>query len=433
MEKKGLSWPSIMTLLLTAVVLGGCVYMFSSFHTDVDVPPRVMQIAGLLTGRERGNQPTIAPRQHVTNVVMASAVPAAQISNGPGGSAVQQYTPPVVTLSLAGEVAFESNISDTVYDTQLQNCDYTGIMSHIAEDNRGEIRIAALPQVMNAVARKYSDQQCLPAAAQELQRAGFNVGIIQGNTLANGAQSVLETADILYNSGLTPCGINGRQAAQTVVLQQNGLRIAVISYTEKLSSKAASALQSTSGQGILNVVELDELKQAIGNARNQGCHCVIVYCRWSQAAVAQVTDQMRNTAMELTAAGADIIVGTGPSRLLPAEKLRTSDENGIEREALVLYSLGTLLSESREGNDLAGALVHVVIRAKGNGVQIENLSYTPTYIWKQSFSGVDTYQVINSAKNAPEKMSSAQKDVMKRCKNRTDTALGSLTELKFGE
>lgn len=433
MKRRGLSLPSILTLLLTAVVLCGCVFLFSSFQTDADVPMRAMKIAGLLTGRESGANPTAAPRKNVNTVVMASAAPAVQGNAVQPNQPVQTSGAPSVTLTLAGEAAFESNISDTVYDKQLQDCDYENILSQIAADNQGEIRIVALPQVMNAQGKKYNDQQCHPSAAMELRRAGFNVGVIQGNTLANGAQSVLEMADNLYKNGLNPCGINGQQSAQTLILEQNGLRIALISYTEKLSSKAASALQSTAGQGILNVIEEDGLKQALAQARGQGCHCVIVYYRWSQTDVAQVTDHMRNTAMELTAAGVDILVGCGPSRLLPPAKLRTSGADGVERETLVLYSMGTLLSESREGNDLAGALVHVKVQRKGNGVQIGDISYTPTYIWKQRFSGVDAYQVINSSKDAPDKMSSAQKDVMKRCKTRTDNSLGILYQLEFGE
>ena len=432
-EKKKLSWPSILTLVFTALVVGGCFVLFAFFHTDADVSMQAMQVAGIFTNRSSVSTATQEPPQIVTTVVMPSAAPAAAVNQMPVMQQVQQYTPPEITLTLAGEAAFESNIADTVYDKQLQDCDFDSVLSQIAENNQGEIRIVALPQAMNAEAKKYSDQQCHPSAAVELRRAGFNVGIIEGNVLASGAQSALETADILYQNGLNPCGINGRQSAQTLIVEQNGMRIAVISYTEKLSNKAASALQSTAGQGILNVMTEDELTRAIQNARNQGCQCVIVYYRWSKTDLAEVTDQMRNTAMELTAAGADIIVGIGPSRLLPAVKLRTSDADGMERESLVLYSVGTLLSESREGNDLSGALVHVKIRGKGNGVQIDGLSYTPTYIWKQRFSGVDAYQVIDSSGEAPQKMSSAQRDVMKRCKTRTDNALSSLLQLEFGD
>lgn len=433
MKRKGLSWPSILTLLLTAAVLAGCGFLFASFHTGADIPMRAMKIAGLISGKEAQMKPTSPPPQQVNTVVMTTPAPIVQPNVVPAQQPVQPYAPSEVTLTLAGEAAFESNISDSVYDRQLQNCDYEGILTQLAEENKGDIRIVSLPQVMTAAEKKYGDQQCFPSAAVELHSTGFNVGIIQGNALANGAQSTLETADILYQNGINPCGINGQRSAQTMIVEQSGLRIALISFTEKLNSKAASALQSTSGQGILHVIDEEQLMQAVQNARNQGCHCVIVYYRWSQTDVAQVTDHMRNTAMELTAAGADIIVGTGPSRLLPPAKLRTSDDDGVEREALVLYSMGTLLSESREGNDLAGALVHVNISGKGNGVQIGELSYTPTYIWKQRFGGADVYQVIDSSKDAPEKMSSAQRDVMKRCKTRTDNSLGILEQLEFGE
>lgn len=289
--------------------------------------------------------------------------------------------------------------------------------------------MAAISQVFNAEEKQYSDKKAHPSAALEMNLAGFNMGIIQGNALESSAQSALDTANILYQNGIQPVGVNAEKTAQALMVEQNGIRIAVVSYAEKLSNKAASALQSTAGLGILSMTEQDQLIRTIRDIKNQGCHCIIVYYQWSKTDVTQVSDHMKKTAMDLTAAGADIIVGTGPGRLLPAAKLHTNGDDGVEREALVLYSMGTLLSESRDGNDLSGALAHVNIRARGNGVNITGLSYTPTYIWRQS----NQYRVINSAGEAPADMSDSQKGVMERCKGRTDNALSNMLQLEFGD
>ena len=378
-------------------------------------------------------EPALQPSRSVSNVTVPTQKPVGQPQQKAEVATIVSNSPAEVTITFAGKVAFESNIADSVYDMQMRTCDFQDVLAGIADENLGEIRIVALPQVYTAEGRKYTDNQVQQTAAAEVHHAGFNVGVIPGNVLSNGAQSVLDTAGTLYSHGLVPCGINSPVSTQTVIFEQNGMQIALISHTEKMSSKASSALQSTAGQGVLTSVTDEELYQAIADAKAQGCQCVIVYYHWNQTNTVKVTDQMRSKAMDMTAAGADIIVGIGPSRLLPAAKLRTADANGVERESLVLYSMGTLLSESREGNDLSGALVHVTVREKGNGIVIADISYTSTYIWKQRFQGVDLYRVINSAGEYPPQMSESQKDVMDRCKGRTDNNLGILHTLEFGE
>lgn len=423
MKRKGISIPSLMAIGLTVLVLVGYGIVYASFHTDADVSMRTKKVAGILMGQEAW--PTAEPKMSVATVELSTEAPAAYTR------AVSATTQPLaareITLTLAGTAAFESDISDGVYDKTRLMCDYQNILAGLANAIQGDVRIVSLSQGMNAAeGKKYTDQLVHAAAAEELRAAGFNVAVVQGGVLANGAQCALDTADNLTRNGIISCGINGQQYAQTVILEVNGIRMGVIGYNEQLSNRAASALQSTAGQDILSILTKEELLQAVKDAKNQGCQCVVVYYHWNVKDTAAVTNTMKETAKELTAAGADIIVGTGPSRLLPPSRIRTADDNGVEREALVLYSMGTLLSESREELNIAGALAHVKIRAQGSGIDITALSYTPTYIWKQTVQGKDQFRVINSSEAAPAEMAGGQINKMKNSKTKTDKCMADL-------
>lgn len=427
MKRKGISIPTILTLLLTVAVLIGFGAVYASFHTDADIPMRAMEIAGQLTNvnvTQEKKQQVSAP------VTLSTQAPQAAVGSVPQ-PVMPQPVLPKVKLTLAGTIAFESDLSDVVYNRADQQCDYQGMLSAIRNDNTGEIRLASVSQALTAQGRDYNDQVAQISAAQEILAAGFNAAVIEGNVLETGASNAAKTAEILYNSGIHPIGLNSAPTAQIVYLEQNGIRFAVISFTEKLSNKASSALQSTSGQGILSVNSRDDLLFEVQQAKMQGAQCVILYYQWADQNTDKVTDNMRTVARELTSAGVDILVGTGPTRLLPATLMRTADENGNEREALILYSMGTLISESREGYDLSGALVHVQLTANGNGVKIDGLDYTPTYIWRQPENGVNRYRVINSGLEAPQGMTDRQKSVMERCLKRTEESMGSLKEINF--
>lgn len=429
MKRKGWSFGSIFTIVLTLAVVAGCVLMYHTFHSDADVQMRAMKVAGLLNDAIHGvTQPPVAGNVNVTTVTLSP-----QTQQTPAPQPVPTVAPNQsgeVTLTLAGLVAFESNVSDSVYNKQTGLCDYQPIFSLLPSANQGDIRIAALSQAMNAQEKKYADDNAQPSAALAVRAAGFDAAVMDADAvLLKGAQAAMDTADSLYQNGLWACGLNWGNAGQLQWMEKDGVKIALIAYQEKVSTRAANTLQSASGQGMLTADSMEELKAMIADARSRGAQLVIVYYYWQQTNVNKVTDQMRKTALEVTAAGADIVAGVGPRRLLPAAWLSTSDENGVSRRALVLYSLGSLLTESREAYDISGALVHIRVKAQGSGAVTTGLSYTPTYIWKQQIGGQDQYRVVQSNQAAPAQMNDAQRGVMSRSLLRTQENLHDSLQL----
>lgn len=421
MKRKGLSIPSILTILLTLVVVGGCVALYATFRSDADLPMTTMKMAGLISDAFLGDGNARADDNLPVKTITMPLQPLATVA--PTIAPSRPTNPPQVTFTLSGMAAFETNIADTVYDKNSMSCDYQRVLQNVLAHNTGHIRIAVVPQALNAEGRQYSDRAAHPSAALALHNAGFNTAVVHGDgVLQSGAQTAQDTANALYQNGLAVSGVNAQTASQLLMVEHNGMKVGIIGYSEKLSNASANTLQSAAGNGMLSADTLEELKNLIASARSQGCQCVMVYVQWKNTDAQQVTDAMRLTAKEITAAGADIIVGTGIKRLLPAAWLSTSDENGITKRALTLYSMGSLLTESRDGYDLSGALVHITVKAMGNGVRIIGLSYEPTYIWKQYMDGREQYQVVVNGQ-APAAMNDSQREVMERCRNRTDESL----------
>ena len=101
-----------------------------------------------------------------------------------------------------------------------------------------------------------------------------------------------------------------------------------------------------------------------------------------------------------------------------------TDENGVRRQALVAYSMGTLLSESRDAGAIAGMLLHLSVTVNGAGkVRFTSVEYTPTYVWRQSMGGRMQYRLVCSADPAPEGMDAKQTGVMSRALARVREAM----------
>ncbi len=436
-KRKGLSFGSIFTLLLTCLVLAGCGMVFRTFHSDADIQMQALQMVGLLSDTFSKPETRNVPANGRMAYQPVTARPPVQ--PGPTHTpivnrAAQPQPSGQVTLTLAGLAAFESGVADAVYDKQSTACNFQPVLQDIASENVGDIRIVALPMALCGSAKNYTDVNAQPGAALALSAAGFNAVAVEAcKALESSAQTAVDTANVLYNNGMDVVGVEAGYGQQVRLVDKNGVKLALIGYCEQISTKAANTLQSSAGQGMLPLDTLEELEAAIQQARSQGAQCVVVYHYWRDTDVKEITDAMRKKALELTAAGADIIAGVGIKRMLPASWLNTSDENGLSRRALVLYSMGSLITESREAYDIAGALVHITIKPQWGEWQIVDLSYTPTYIWKQQVNGKEQYRVVRSDQQPPAQMNEKQQGVMKRSLIRTRESMQDLSILSLEE
>ena len=281
----------------------------------------------------------------------------------------------------------------------------------------------SMPQVLNASDLKYGDILAPAQAADAIRACGFEE-VVLGNEhiLDYGEQGALETVNALTARSILCEGVNSGASVQNRVLQLNGCGIAVLSYSDALTAKGKNTLATQ--PALLKPFDAETVKKDIQIARSQGARCVIVCMYWGKADTSSVTNSLKQTAHSLAEMGADVILGTRPERVLPMEIVTTIDENGKSRETFVAYSLGTLLTESRDGFSISGALLHLNIRCDEAGrIHFDSAEYTPTYIWRQNVNGNLQYRIVSSADAVPEGMSEQQQDVMKRALNRIQTAL----------
>ena len=122
MKKKGLSFGSVLVIMLTAVVMAGCIMVYSAFHSDADVPMRAQKMAGLLSDAFLGATPV--PVNSNVNVVTVTQAPPIPSTASPVVQATEkQPDDGEITLTLAGLVSFDSSISNSVYNKQTGVCE----------------------------------------------------------------------------------------------------------------------------------------------------------------------------------------------------------------------------------------------------------------------------------------------------------------------
>ena len=427
-KRRGLSLGSILTICLTAAVIGGCVFMFSRIRGDgvnLSMDARRMNSAvhSLVQNVSGGNgQPQVTVRTVTVTLAPVTPAPATPVPVT-AAPVTNSYQPFSFTLTAGGMLSFQSDISDSVYDKSEKALHYEPVVQPLRSKIYGDVNLVTLPQTINSTDRKYSDTIAPAEASIAIQSMGFDqVALATEHILDQGRQGAELTASVLQSRQLGCAGINASGASRVRMVQVNGGIVAILSYTEALTSKGRNELARDNS--FFTVYDEGMARADIQSARNQGARCVIVCMYWGRQDATSVTTAQKNTAQALAEMGADVILGARPSRVLPMELIYRTGPDGKTHTAFVAYSLGTLLSKSREAYDICGLLLHLGIRSDEQGmIHFESIEYTPTYIWRQTVSGKTQYRLLCSADPPPEGMSAQQKDVMQRALKRIQTTL----------
>ncbi|MBR5111097.1 MAG: CapA family protein [Clostridia bacterium] len=417
-KRRGLSLGSILTICLTVAVIAGCAFLFSRIrggisNASMDAKRMIGAVHSFMQGAGTESQPSLTVRTVTVTLAPVTQPPATPVPVTPA-PAQDLYQPFSFTLTAGGLISFQSEISDSVYDKTEKTLDYQPVVQLIRSKINSDVNLATLPQTINTADRKYSDVIAPAEAAAALQSMGFDqIALGTEHILDQGQQGAEDTVSVLQSRSLGCVGINVSGASRIRLVQVNGSLIAILSYTDVLTSKSKNALAKQNS--LLSLYDEDTARADIQSARNAGARCVIVCMYWGRQDAVSVTTAQKKNALDLAEMGADVILGTRPSRVLPMELIYCTGPDGETHTAFVAYSLGTLLTESREAFDICGLLLHMRLRSDERGMMhFESIEYTPTYIWRQSMEGKIRYRLICSNEPPPEGMSVNQRGVLER-------------------
>jgi len=180
-----------------------------------------------------------------------------------------------------------------------------------------------------------------PDLASVLTHCGFDiVSLANNHTMDCGKRGLVETMNQLRQLGIAFCGagVTRRNAHLPTILNKNGLRVAFLAY----SQFPPEGIVRLPGAPTVALLREGSLREEISRARRRA-DVVVVSLHWGREFTSQPTAQQRQLANQAAAAGADLILGHHPHVLQPVEFL----ERGSGRKAVVAYSLGNFMFDSR--------------------------------------------------------------------------------------
>lgn len=273
-------------------------------------------------------------------------------------------------------IVYTGKMADGSYDYSFL---FEGITDFLDE---AEIKVINQETILGGNERGFSGFPYFNSPTEvgdAIAAAGFNVVLQASNHSADqGIDGLLNCVDFWKDyPEVVMTGIH-EEAAQThdiPLLELNGVTFAVLNYTysantETLPSAVRGHLDMLcnwdENNGRMDFTTIHPQVLADIQTAEELADVVIVCPHWGTEYTTSPSKYQKEFAMQMTEAGADLIIGTHPHVVQPVEWVES--ENG--NRALCYYSLGNYVSTQKNGLSMLEAMAWVTFRVKEDGIEI---------------------------------------------------------------
>ena len=242
---------------------------------------------------------------------------------------------------------------------------------------------------------RYSGYPCFSAPdsyAAALRDAGFDMALTANNhCLDSGMKAARRTLDALDTLGLDHIGTwHDRQDRDTLVpyiKDINGIKFGFLNYTY-----GTNGIPARDGMEVA-YIDKERIADEIRRSKEAGAEIMVVAMHWGIEYVLHENGVQRDLAQFLVDNGVDLVIGGHPHVVQPMRVVRNEKE---QKDVLVVYSLGNLISNMKTGDTRGGALVKVRVERDDDGVARFKSAAYDTFLSAKPEGRLRNFQVIPS-------------------------------------
>lgn len=197
---------------------------------------------------------------------------------------------------------------------------------------------------------------------EAIAKAGFTVvSCATNHMLDQGVEGLERTAAFLRESGLTCVGIGQSGGSPYELLEKNGIRCALFSYTALTNCP----IPEETPWALHTLWDEEQVRRELAQGRGEADVC-IVYVHWGTEYAAEPDESQRRWAQIFADCGVDVVIGTHPHVLQPVQWVTGADGH----ETLVYYSLGNYISAQTDPACQTGGLAYFTVEKKNGSCRI---------------------------------------------------------------
>ena len=201
------------------------------------------------------------------------------------------------------------------------------------------------------------------ALAGAMRRAGVDVAVLANNHICDrGAEGIRSTLAALDEAGLLHTGAFADSVPprerHPLVLEKGAFRVALLNYTY-----GTNGLPVPSGCRV-NGIDTAAIRREIASARQDGATHVALFVHWGNEYERLPGPRQRELAAAFHRWGADLVIGSHPHVVQPAETVEDSAGNVC---GATVYSMGNFVSNQRFPDTDGGLSVRVTLTLDEQG------------------------------------------------------------------
>ncbi len=231
---------------------------------------------------------------------------------------------------------------------------------------------------------------------ESLEYAGFDVlSTANNHSLDQGKEGIISTIEAIKANGMNYAGTNLDKGMEPLVMDVEGIRIGILSYTYGLNG-LDSLLNAEELSYMVNLIDEEKIKEDIEELKNNDVDLILSYIHWGHEYHHQPSDYQLKLGRDMVHWGINIVFGSHPHVVQKSEIIEIDG-----RDNFIIYSMGNFLSNQREvtmGNPYTedGVMVKLAIEKdlEENETIIKDVEYIPTWVYRYSEDGRYLYEIL---------------------------------------
>jgi poly-gamma-glutamate synthesis protein (capsule biosynthesis protein) len=242
--------------------------------------------------------------------------------------------------------------------------------------------------------------------AIDIKNAGIKYLVTANNHINDrGLKGFKRTLDVLDSIGFKHTGtfrnVEDKTKRHPMIIDEKGWKIALFNYTYGINGGAYDPKM------LINEVDSAQIINDLTEAKKQNFDAIIVFFHWGEEYKRNSNSLQQKYAKLCFENGANAVIGSHPHVVQEMEKYTFKTSSGIEKDALVAYSLGNYVANYgswRYTN--GGAMMRFSFSKLPNGqIKIDDQGYYLIWVYrKEKTDTLKTYYVLPVSQFDNDKM-----------------------------
>ena len=339
-----------------------------------------------------------------------------------------------ITMAFTGDIMCHNTMFKDAYNSETKEYDFSYFFDDVKYHlQTADITVGNLETTFAGSKVGYSGYPTFntpETLAKALKNVGFDVVSTANNhCIDKGYSGIESTIDYLDEADIAHTGTFKSKEAQDTILVKNvkGINIAFLSFTY-----GTNGIKIPTGKEYcVNLNDKETILSQLELAKQTNSDLICVCMHWGIEYQTKPNAEQKELADFLIKNGTDLIIGNHPHVPQSMELKTVTLDDGTEKEAFVIYSLGNFMADQNKAYTRDSLILNLKYTKNGETgkMTFNSATYTPTYVYKNTTISSKKFRILDIAESIEKYKSGYDKSIGATMYNTLNTELENVRKI----